>query len=123
VWKKLQRLLWFTLGHFFLLLGIVGVFLPVIPTVPFIVIASACYSKVSPKFRERLRNNRWFGKAVRDWEDERAISKRSKLIVFASLITSVIFVTIFLSILWIKMIVFIVAVFTACFILTRPTAK
>jgi hypothetical protein len=123
VFEKFKRLCWFALGHSFLALGIIGVFLPVLPTVPFIVIASACYAKVSPKFHQRLRTHRWFGKAVRDWEDTRAISLRSKLIAFASLTISLIFTAYMLSVLWVKWSVFAITLLAALFIATRPTAK
>lgn len=118
----IKRLLWLVLGHFFLVIGVIGVFLPVFPTVPFIIIASGCYAKGSEKFHQRMRNHRWVGDIVRDWEDHGAISLRSKWIAVASLSISVVSAVIFLSILWVQIAIALVALCAGWFILTRRTA-
>ncbi len=71
--------LWSLLGTFFLLLAIVGAALPIMPTVPFVLLAAACLAKSSPKWHRWLRQNPKFGQAVRNWERERCISRRMKL--------------------------------------------
>ncbi|MDO5059604.1 MAG: YbaN family protein, partial [Neisseria sp.] len=48
-------------------LGVIGIFLPVLPTTPFILLAAACWAKASPRFHQWLLNHRYFGPMVADW--------------------------------------------------------
>ena len=73
-----KSLLYKTLGIFFVGLGTVGAFLPVLPTTPFLILAASCFAKSSDKWYRWLLNNKQFGPAIRDWEEHRAISKRSR---------------------------------------------
>ncbi|MBI2307737.1 MAG: YbaN family protein [Rhodocyclales bacterium] len=70
-------LLWIT-GSVALLLGILGVFLPVLPTTPFILLAAACYAKASERFHRRLLAHRSFGPVIREWEEYRSMPLRTK---------------------------------------------
>lgn len=70
-------LLWIT-GTVALLLGILGVFLPVLPTTPFILLAAACYAKASERFHRRLLAHRSFGPIIREWEEYRSMPLRTK---------------------------------------------
>jgi len=123
VFKRLKRFSWLCLGHCFLVIGIIGAFLPVLPTVPFILLASACYAKGSERFHQKLRNSRWFGKIIQAWEAGRAISLRTKFIAVGSLLMSVFFTVIFLSSLWLKIGMIVIAIGVIWFIWTRTTAK
>lgn len=67
-------------GWINLALGIVGVFLPVMPTVPFLLVAAYCFSKSSRRWHDWLRKHPKFGGAICDWEDHRAIKPRTKII-------------------------------------------
>lgn len=118
MFAKLKRLLWLILGHFFLVMGIVG-------PIPFIFLASACYRMGSTRLHLILRSNRFVGNAIRNWEDRRAISLRAKLIAVSSLTISVISAMIFLSdlSLWLKIVICVVALSVAWFICTRTAIK
>ena len=70
-------LLWLV-GAIALILGIIGAFLPVMPTVPFILLTAACWGRASPRFHAWLHRHKYFGPMVRNWEEKRAISKRGK---------------------------------------------
>lgn len=73
-----QRLLWATAGVISLGLGIVGAFLPLLPTVPFVLLAAFCFSRSSRRAEDWLLNHRLFGPMVRDWRAQRAIPLRAK---------------------------------------------
>jgi uncharacterized protein len=60
-------------------LGIVGLFLPVVPTTPFLLLAAACYARASGRFYNWLLNNRTFGPTIREWRRYRSIPYRTKL--------------------------------------------
>lgn len=70
-------LLWIT-GSVALVLGLIGVFLPVLPTTPFILLAAACYAKASERFHRRLLAHRSFGPVIREWEEYRSMPLRTK---------------------------------------------
>lgn len=76
--EMLIRWLLLLAGMLAMLLGIVGIFLPIMPTVPFVILAAACWGRGSPRFREWLLNHRYFGQMIRDWEEKRAIPRRAK---------------------------------------------
>lgn len=73
----MRWLLW-TAGTISLILGIFGLFLPVLPTTPFILLAAACYAKASEKFHQRLLAHATFGPIIQEWEEYRSMPLRTK---------------------------------------------
>ena len=65
--------LYFTMGWIFFGTGVVGAFLPVLPTTPFMILALWMFSKSSDRFHRWLYHHRIFGPALRHWEDHRVI--------------------------------------------------
>lgn len=61
-------------------LGIVGAFLPVLPTTPFLLLAAACFARASPKLDRRLTESKTFGPMIVEWRTHRAIPWRTKLV-------------------------------------------
>ena len=82
-------------GSGVLVVGLVGVFLPVLPTTPFLLVAAACYARASRRFYNALLNSRLFGPAILEWQQHRAIAWRTKLTAIAlmslTLATSIVF--------------------------------
>ncbi len=76
--KIVQQHLLIALGWFFVLLGIIGILLPLIPGTPFLILALAIFSKNSPRFHQMLLHNRWVGPGLRQWEAEKTISRQTK---------------------------------------------
>lgn len=74
----LHRPLLLAAGLLFLALGAVGVFLPLLPTTPFLLLAAACFSRSSRRMHAWLLRNRLFGPVLRDWEQRGAIARRTK---------------------------------------------
>ena len=71
-------MLYKVLGILFVGLAAAGAVLPVLPTTPFLILAASCFAKSSKKWYQWLLNNKQFGPAIRDWEEHRAISKKSR---------------------------------------------
>jgi hypothetical protein len=69
-----MRFLWLALGFLSLGLGFVGAFLPLLPTVPFILLAAFCFARGSPAFEQRLLDHPRFGPHIHAWRSRRAIS-------------------------------------------------
>ena len=63
-----------------MLLAILGVFLPLLPTTPFLLLASACFVRGSERLHRWLLNNRLFGEYLRNIEDKKAMPLRGKII-------------------------------------------
>lgn len=74
----LARPLYFTLGFISLLLGLIGILLPVLPTTPFILLAAFGFSRSSKRFHQRLLSNRWFGPMIVQWEAHGTIPLKIK---------------------------------------------
>ncbi|MEN8891936.1 YbaN family protein [Planktotalea arctica] len=72
--------IWFTCGAFALLLGALGVVLPVLPTTPFVILAAFAFGKSSPRLHAWLLRSRIFGAMIADWEAHGAIPTRVKWI-------------------------------------------
>ena len=83
------RLLLLAIGVCSLALGIAGIFLPVLPTTPFVLLAAACAAKASPRFHRWLHQHATFGPIVRNWEHNRAIPRQAKWLSSGMMATSV----------------------------------
>jgi len=73
-----QRVLWLLAGGTSLLLGLIGIFLPLLPTTPFVLLAAFCFARGSPRVEAWLLNHRHFGPMVRNWRSDRVIPLRAK---------------------------------------------
>jgi len=60
-------------------LGIIGIFIPILPTTPFLLLAAACYIRSSERFYQWLINNRIFGAYVRNYIEGRGMPIRIKI--------------------------------------------
>jgi len=78
--KNIKNKLFIILGTIFLILGVVGIFVPLLPSTIFLLLAAACYARGSQKFYNWLMNNRWLGSTIRDYREGRGILLRQKLL-------------------------------------------
>ncbi|HLG06198.1 MAG TPA: YbaN family protein [Gemmatimonadales bacterium] len=76
-------------GHGFLALGAIGAFLPVMPTVVFVIAAAACYARGNPALHRRLLEHPRLGPPLRDWEEHRAMTGRTKALAIAMVILGI----------------------------------
>jgi len=72
------RLLFAGLGTLFVLLGVLGIFLPVLPTTPLLLLAAACYARSSRRIYHWLLQNPHFGPLIREWREHRSMPYRAK---------------------------------------------
>ena len=73
-----QRLLWLAAGVLALVTGVVGIFLPLLPTTPFVLLAAFCFSRASTRCERWLVEHPRFGPMVRHWRAHRAMPLRAK---------------------------------------------
>ena len=77
------RIVFVALGTLFVALGILGAFLPVLPTTPFLLLAAACYARGSTRFYNALLDNRAFGPLIREWRRHHSVPFRVKVTAIA----------------------------------------
>ncbi|PEQ14375.1 hypothetical protein B2G71_01895 [Novosphingobium sp. PC22D] len=95
--RHLSRHGWHALGWFFVALGVIGAFLPIMPTVVFLLLAAWCFSKSHPHLAERLYAHPRYGHHLRHWRDRRAISRKGKVSAIAAMSVSVPFTALVLG--------------------------
>lgn len=76
--SQFVRGLYLSLGILALILGGLGVVLPLLPTTPFVLLAAACFARSSEYFHERMLAHRVVGPMVREWREHRAMSRQVK---------------------------------------------
>jgi len=74
-----MRSLFIILGLLSLALGIIGIFLPLLPTTPFVLLAAFLFARSSKKMHHWLLSNKHFGPTLTQWEENRSISKQVKI--------------------------------------------
>jgi len=74
------------LGFAFLAAGVAGIFLPLLPATPFVLLAAACFARSSEKWHRWMLQNKTFGPMIRNWEEGRCISRRVKMIAIVSML-------------------------------------
>src|SRR5512134_3134153 len=73
-----QRVLWAVAGASSLVTGVVGIFVPLLPTTPFVLLAAFCFSRGSARCERWMLEHPRFGPVVRDWRQRRAVPLRAK---------------------------------------------
>ena len=73
------------LGFASIAIAVLGLFLPLLPTTPFVLLAAACFARSSEKWHRWMLANETFGPMIRNWERHRCISLRAKLIAILSM--------------------------------------
>jgi uncharacterized membrane protein YbaN (DUF454 family) len=103
-------------------LGLIGLFLPVLPTTPFMLLAAACYARGSKRFYYWLLSNRTFGPMIYEWRKHRSIPYRTKIgaiaLMLATLGISVVF---FVEPVWLKFVLAAMGVALAIWMYRLPS--
>jgi len=121
---KPVRILLISLGTIFIAIGVAGIFIPILPTTPLILLATALYARSSEKFYLWLLSNKIFGRHIKNYREKRGISIWVKVFTL-SLLWVTISLSIFLGteILWVRILLFIIAVGVTIHILSIKTLK
>ena len=120
--EKVKRLLFTILGTLFLGIGCIGLILPILPTTPFLILATACYVRGSDRIYRWMMRNRLFGEFIRNYLEGKGITSRQKVFTLA-LLWLMIAITIFYMIenIMIRILLFIIALAVSVHILKLPT--
>ena len=96
----MTRWLWAALAWTSLALGIIGAFLPVMPTVPFVLLSAFAAARGSERLHAWLLAHRQFGPMIRDWQAHGAVSRRAKRMALAMMALSAIVMLVFMPDRW-----------------------
>ena len=94
--NKLVRTLWLVAGTICVVLGSIGIVLPILPTTPFLLAAAACYYKSSERMHRWLLNNKWFGEYIRNYKEGKGLTKKTKITALTVLWITISFSTVFM---------------------------
>ena len=107
-----------------LVVGIVGIFLPLLPTTPFLLLAAACYARSSRRFYSWLISNRLFGDYIRNYLERKGVPLRVKVsslaLLWITIGCSAAFAT---DTLWVRIILVVIAIGVTAHILSLRTLR
>ena len=86
-----SRIFWLILGFISMVLGLIGIPVPGLPTTPFMILAAGCFAKSSQRFYDWIIDNRLFGSHVKNYREGNGIPKRSKPKILATMWAFVLF--------------------------------
>ena len=116
------RWILFVTGFIAIGLGVIGIFLPVLPTVPFLLLAAACFGRSSERFYTWLINHTQLGPLVRPYLQGSGLTRASKLkaigYIWASIAISAIFLV---NIIWVRGLLLIIGLGVTLYLLQLPT--
>lgn len=122
--KLVIRIFLIIIGSLSLGLGVVGIFLPLLPTTPLLLLAAACFVRSSERLYYWLLNNKWFGSYIRNFREGKGIPLKAKIIGIATLWISILYSAIYIvPLLFVKILLLLVASYFTWFILSFKTLK
>lgn len=116
------NLLWTLAGLLSLGIGIIGIFLPVLPTTPLVLLAAFCFGKGSPRLRIWLLGHRRFGPMIENWQTTGSIAPRAKRMALIAMAAALGLSAALGLAYWVLALQFVCMAGAATFILTRPDA-
>lgn len=76
---NIKKIVLFIAGCIFVTFGAIGIFLPVLPTTPFMLLAAGCFSISNKRFEEKLKKNKYFGSYITNYQDKSGIPHKIKI--------------------------------------------
>lgn len=122
--NRVRRTVYIVLGTVFLILGAIGIFVPLLPTTPFWLLTCWFYIRSSETLYAGVMRNRYFGSYIRDFVEDKAIPMRSKIISLGVMWTSAVLTSVFLiERWWVMASLFLITTAVSWHILSYPTKK
>nr|WP_302830399.1 YbaN family protein [uncultured Bacteroides sp.] len=119
-----MKVFYILLGTLSLILGIIGIFLPLLPTTPFLLLTAALYVRSSPRLYDWLLRQKYLGPYIRNFRENKAIPLKAKIISVALIWITILYCVFFiLPYWWLKIVLLLIAAGTSYHILSFKTLK
>lgn len=116
-----MRYIYLTLGLFFVATGIIGAFLPVLPTTPFLLLAIWCFSRSNPRLEAWLLNHPRYGPPLRAWRRDRVVPRKAKISAVTMMTISFLILVFFTQLSWLHLSLIGLSMFLpGLYVCTRP---
>jgi len=119
---RLKKGFFVAMGTLALAIGFLGLFLPVIPTTPLVLLAAACYMRGSERLHGWLLESKWFGETIRTYQAGQGLRKTTKIralsLMWIVITTSAIF---YVESLPLRIVMFVTAILVTRYLLRLPT--
>ncbi len=117
-----KRYVLLIIGWFFVALGAIGVFLPILPTTPFLIVALWAFSRSSKRFHHWLYTHRWYGSYLVAWDQHRVIPIQAKVMAVVFMALGWGFFTVFIAQGWLlPAIIGTIEVLVAIYVCSKPS--
>ena len=122
--NRFVRSMFFVAGTITLVLGAIGIVLPILPTTPFLLISLACYLRSSERMTHWMLNNKYFGTYIRNYKEGKGIPMKTKLFAITVLwITISISAFVLVPLLMVQIVLLVVAVAVTVHLVRLPTYR
>ncbi|QGH34231.1 DUF454 family protein [Gracilibacillus salitolerans] len=118
-----KRSLWIIGGSLSLVIGLIGIIVPILPTTPLVLLAGFCYGKSSPRLHKWLVTNKYFGHYLADYKSGKGVPIRIKVFAVSIVWISVLFTLVVIPLFLVRIFMLGIAVVVTLFIFTSPLLK
>lgn len=119
-----MKYIYIALGSVSLALGIIGIFVPLLPTTPFLLLTAALYFRGSPRLYDWLLSRRRLGPYIRNFREHKAIPLRAKIVSVSLIWGTILYCIIYvIPVFWVKLLLLVIAFGTSFHILSYRTLK
>jgi uncharacterized protein len=98
--RPIRRIAYLSAGIISVALGAIGAFLPLLPTVPFLILAAFCFARSNPVWEQKLLNHPRYGATLRAWREKGVVGRRAKLAATGAFAVSAVLGFAMLSVPW-----------------------
>ncbi len=120
--QRMRKPCLIAIGWLCVVLGGVGIVLPLLPTTPFLLLAATCFAKSSDRFYQWLIGHSWFGKYIENYRNGLGIPMKVKILTILMLWLSIGFSVIYVvTFFWAKIMLLATATCVSCYLASRPT--
>jgi hypothetical protein len=122
---RFVRALFFTFGSVSLVIGAIGIVLPILPTTPLLLLALGCYCRSSERMTRWVLTNKYFGDYIRRYREGKGIPLKTKIFALAALWTTISYSAFFIVNRWwtVQLILFAIAIAVSAHIIKLPTYR
>ncbi len=118
--NQIFRSLLFCLGIVAAVLGFIGIFVPLLPTTPFVLLAAWCFLRSSAKAHQWIYRQPFLGQALKDWEATKSIRRTTKILAVSMILFSMVLISLKVHLLGVRIPILLFLLCIAVFIVTRP---